>query len=223
MSAGPRVAAICLTANRPEMMARAVRSFESQTYGRKRLIIFDTGEIVRYHGHFQHCVVGGPAMTIGALRNESNRLTDKDEILVHWDDDDLSHPNRITEQVALLQASGADAVGYSDMLFWHETPGEAWRYRAGKRNYALGTSLCYWRSTWETKPFPDLPVGEDTEWQRNLKVTAVSSIGSSPLMVASIHGGNTNMAGYKINLTGKCEEFKREPEFDDYCRGAMRL
>ena len=63
--------------------------------------------------------------TIGTkLRNfagEANGPAWMPEILIHWDDDDYSHPNRIAEQVALLQSSGADAtVGFREMLFWRE-------------------------------------------------------------------------------------------------------
>ena len=45
------------------------------------------------------------------------------DILVHLDDDDYSHPNRIAEQVVLLQSSGADCVGYREMLFWQNRSG----------------------------------------------------------------------------------------------------
>jgi cellulose synthase/poly-beta-1,6-N-acetylglucosamine synthase-like glycosyltransferase len=172
------VAAILLTANRPEMTAQAVRCFEAQTYPNRRLIIFDTstGNITRYRGQFQHCEIGGSQKTVGELRNAANALSSED-ILVHFDSDDWSHPNRIAEQVALLQSSGADVVGYNRMLFADcrvfgfdsdkmsvvdededsisigtgnliSTP-EAWLYTGE----ILGTSLCYRRATWERTPF----------------------------------------------------------------------
>lgn len=266
----PTVTAICLTKDRPEITARAVRSFEAQTYNQKRLIIYDTstGDVVRYRGHFQRCVVGGPPLTVGALRNEANRLSDEGEILIHWDSDDLSHPNRIAEQVALLQASGADCVGYSDMLFWDsrnkvnlQTPplsageagaleqpgvpeehsGEAWLYLGPQK--ALGTSLCYWRRTWQAKPFPDQPRpgfagGEDAAFIKGLNLVAVSSIDwktptiygldrvtqnpphGEPRMIASIHGKNTS-GSYK--LMDNSDSWRRVPEWDSFCRARMAL
>jgi hypothetical protein len=67
-------------------------------------------------------VFGHP--TIGQLRNlaiEECSEVFKPDIIIHFDDDDWSHQNRIAEQVALLQATGADCVGYNEMLFWRES------------------------------------------------------------------------------------------------------
>ena len=130
----PTVCAVCITADRPELTRKAVACFEAQTYQAKRLVIYDTskaaGEIVRYRGHFQHVVVGGSQQTIGDLRNSANAFASADEVIVHWDSDEHSHPNRIAEQVALLQSSGADVVGYREMLFWREST-------IGQLEYAL--------------------------------------------------------------------------------------
>ena len=137
------------------MAARAVRAFREQTYKNKRLLVFDTGqrdqpsppdEGISYW-HRPEWI--GTTPTIGALRNVANGLT-KADIIVTWDSDDVSHPNRIAEQVAHLQSSGADVVGYNELLFWREP--QAWLYKA-PRGTAPGTSLCYKRSTWERKPF----------------------------------------------------------------------
>lgn len=221
----PSVLAICLTANRAEMTRKAVASFRTQTYANKRMIVWDTGELDEdfdddgegggevVHVHAE--AYAEPPLTIGALRNAANSFWNAYDIFVHFDSDDWSHPNRITEQVALLQASGADVVGYSEMLFWRtngefkfdesfgdggfgavaededsisiETGaliecGEAWLYTSPVPKPTLGTSLCYWRKTWERKPFnPTLPnnresLGEDTEFIRGLKVAAVSAV-----------------------------------------------
>jgi hypothetical protein len=173
-------------------------------------------------------------MTVGALRNEANRLTDEGEVLVHWDSDDVSHERRIEEQVALLQASGADAVGYSDMLFWrgpqlYKPDGEAWLYLGPQK--ALGTSLCYWRKTWEHKPFPDQPrrgfaSGEDTDWIKGLNLATASSLffpgetSNTPRMIASIHSDNTS-GSYR--LMEHSDSWRRIPEWDAYCRNRMAL
>lgn len=140
-----------------------------------------------------------PDATIGAMRNYAVSLMSNTDIIVHWDDDDWSHPNRIAEQVALLQSAGADCVGYNEMLFWREPcgafiqppasqgnwprcterefPGEAWLYSNPNPRYALGTSLCYWRRAWEARPFPDLQHGEDTEWLKSVYVRSESANG----------------------------------------------
>src|SRR5262249_34410079 len=144
----PTVCCVMLTKDRPEMAARAIECFRKQTYpsSRRHMLILDTGsrclfdfnvieeydnagitlvgqndDILSFRGAtllggFQHDLV-----TIGALRNRANLLAVHEcgaDILIHWDDDDWSHPARIKEQVAILQASNYDAVGYREMLFW---------------------------------------------------------------------------------------------------------
>jgi hypothetical protein len=124
LNAEPTVCCILLTRDRPQMAARAVASFRAQSYERKRLFIYDTGvnswvtDPAELSG-WGHLRVNYPNKTIGCLRNYAIHETWAD-IIAHWDDDDWSHPNRLAEQVALLQASGADCVGYNEMLFWDE-------------------------------------------------------------------------------------------------------
>ena len=242
----PSVCAICITADRPEMTAEAVEAFERQTYGNKRLVIYDTSTrgITRYPGHFQHCEIGGSVKTVGELRNSANALAAED-VLLHWDSDDLSHPYRIAEQVALLQSSGADVVGYNRMLFW-DTRWDInrmlfWDTRWDTRHYSaawiytgeiLGTSLCYWRPTWEQTPFRDRGWhNEDFGFvtdviSRGGKVVAEDSVvmadaqtyvGSRPRMVARIHAGNAKNSSYQ-NFADAPLHWKRAPEWADYCR-----
>lgn len=202
----PSVCAIMLVNGRADMCARALRCFEAQTYPSADLLIYDTSEqslafnpprgarwtvaIPKTHGE-----------TIGALRNEANELAVSADIIMHWDSDDWSHPRRIEEQVALLQASGKECVGYRDMLFWETYPGcptcaktlgvhrdpsdcphaRAWLYTNANPKYCLGTSLCYWRRVWQRHPFADLPkgptgAGEDTQWLRGVDSLGVACV-----------------------------------------------
>ncbi len=238
----PEVVAIMLCNGRAEMVRRAKCSFESQSYENKRLVILENdGD-----------------RSIGRLRNEANASAGNTDIIVHFDSDDWSHPNRIAEQVALLQSSGAECVGYNEMLFWdergyrvgedeyrYESADEAWIYRAGgckplATNYAIGTSMCYWRKTWEQFPFPDYSPGcDDLYWssgdekkgRRAVKIEAVRGWGFNtmlqgephvPRMIASVHGSNTCA---KIDSTSKGgkEVWTRVPEWDAYCRQEMKL
>lgn len=240
-----------LTRDRPQMAARAVAAFRRQTYERKRLLIWDTGEL---NVDFDDDGEGGgevahiPAEqelcvkpTIGALRNRANAFWNAYQVRIHWDDDDLSHPNRIAEQVALLQSSGADCVGYNECLFWREPVGEAWLYSNRTPSYAVGSSLCYWRKTWERHPFPDLQIGEDKAFLRAItdtggKVLAVSSMPTpkayesqryedAPRLICSIHAGNSNPEAYKLDefVARGSQEWKRAPQWDDYARDRMAL
>ncbi len=195
MSDVPSVCAVLLTRDRPEMTKQAVRSFEAQTYPAKRLVIYDTSTgqannvITRHRGHYQKIVIGDIPKTIGELRNAANALVRGDEeIIVTFDSDDLSHANRISEQVQLLQNSGADCVGYREVLFWREpvtcgtqSGGEAWLYTNPDPRYCIGASLAYWRASWERHPFPALPTGpesssEDHEWLKGVRSVGVSGL-----------------------------------------------
>lgn len=256
----PTVCAVMLTANRPEMARRAVECFRSQTYPAKRLHIFDTSSTPKTCGAIDdrdnetHFWVNDPAyeaasffagMPIGSLRNEaienSRHYHAGADILIHFDDDDWSHPNRIAEQVALLQSSGADAVGYNEMLFWKspngvgdwgDTPpcddGEAWLYSSPNPRYILGTSLCYWRYVWEKRPFEATDArtgnGEDTIWLQGVKSVGVSALSPSPMeprMIAGIHGANTSN-GYS-ELAMSCAQWKRAHAWDAHCKSTMEV
>lgn len=240
MKENPTVCAIMLVNGREELVKRAIKSFREQTYFRKRLLVFDTGvdyfdQSFAFLGNEYYCLFGmpqtHPRFTIGFLRNEASKCPEAhySDILCHWDSDDWSHPRRIEEQVALLQASGKQCVGYKDMLFYDTTPGQfcgAWLYRHATK--PLGTSLMYHRSFWEQNPFKDLPkakggTGEDVEFLRagdHLGVTSMPEDGE-PRMVASIHGGNTSY--YGSDLLGQSTSWRRCPERDKECRRLMAL
>src|SRR5579862_5978565 len=175
----PTVSCIMLTRDRPELAKKAIECFRGQTYDpcKRMLFILDSGD-PSWFDPAADCEnenhLGAPQYAdqpIGALRNIANGCVEA-AILLHWDSDDWSHPNRIAEQVELLQSSGADVVGYKEMLFWRtitlKDPAigevqdeEAWLYTGPTAMQTLGTSLCYWRKTWEKKPFnPQLPRGK---------------------------------------------------------------
>jgi len=214
-----------MSPGREAFQHQAVRCFDSQTYtGELRLLMLPAEQ----------------GKTIGAMRNHANSLLTDCDIVCHFDDDDWSHPNRIAEQVALLQATGADCVGYNEMLFWRERaperPGESWLYSNPNPRYALGTSLCYWRKAWEARPFLDINHGEDTEWLKGLRCEAVSSgkpssraIYSADLisMIARIHSGNSSSAYDPREMAENAglpvfeRQWSRVPAWDKVCRKVM--
>jgi hypothetical protein len=138
-----------------------------------------------------------------------------------------------------LKASGADCVGYNEMLFWRTVKllpnpddgnreAEAWLYTATRGGVpALGTSLCYWRKTWERHHFANETQGVEDHWMREKNVMAIGARGEpfqnvehpelwmnapsfqalpdhmrehglgEPRMIARIHGRNTSN-GYNL-------------------------
>ena len=129
-------------------------------------------------------------------------------------------------------------------------PGEAWLYTNGLNPYCLGTSLCYWRKTWERRPFEARPTkgepwtSEDAVWLQGVRSVGVTSlpirpdeptapplefrhvwpVQQEPRMVARIHPGNTSQA-YNPALMRASEmqggEWKRVPAWDDHCARLM--
>jgi glycosyltransferase involved in cell wall biosynthesis len=261
----PTVCAIMLTKDRPELAKRAVECFRKQTYDARALLVWDTGALpLAYPERGDNKILDvfrpSAGLTIGSLRNGAieyamatrtrHPARHPFDILIHWDDDDWSHPNRIAEQVALLQASGADCVGYNEMLFWRtaigpiesverlsaedpdsfsayvkEHDGEAWLYTGTRGGVpALGTSLCYWRKTWERHHFANETQGVEDHWLREKNVVGVSVFGSpvvhnDPRMIARIHGGNTSN-GYKLEeyVSKGSKEWQRVPQWDQRIR-----
>ncbi len=280
MSNEPLVCAVMLTRDRPAMAKRAVECFRSQRYKGKMLLVLDTSS--SYSGDVAgeaYALFHRPDLvgkTIGDLRNFINqRAVDisrkpacpSADILIHWDDDDWSHPNRISEQVALLQASGKQCIGYRDMLFWDSRArfggkvayadeplieGEAWLYSNADPRYIVGSSLCYWRETWEKRPFraaPENPEarGEDVWFIMDRDTLGVSSIffegkqkhsddcvcgTCGPGHRTVLYGGTCEprmiCSIHGRNTTSyagieKSGNWTRVPEFDEVCRRTMSL
>lgn len=220
-----------LVNGREQMVQRAVRSFYSQTYERKSLLVYDTGDppvkISGFDSRTVHVVEPANGRPIGSLRNAANDLVSGFgfDVVAHWDSDDWSAPRRLEDQLALLDSSGAQVVGYREMLFW-DTTGDyiecrlpaAWLYSNPNPKYCLGTSLLYPIHTWTGIKFPPKVKGEDNEWCLRLKTASTSAGVADPLMIASIHGGNT---GSKILLG--YPEWMRLSSSDETCRKRMKL
>lgn len=121
-SSSPKVSCLTVTADRKQLMKRAIRCFRNQTYQHKELVIVDDGQQdlgdllaplpdgqVKYVKLEQK-----PENTLGKLRNRSLEEASGD-FLVQWDDDDWYHPERISIQAETLM-EGFDACCLSGAL-----------------------------------------------------------------------------------------------------------
>lgn len=231
-----------LAAGRQQMVERAVRCFQSQSYSERQLLILDNGaeplRIVQGDGIYSERT---EPSSIGSLRNEAAYYAGSGcldcDIIAHFDSDDWSHPERLTEQVKLLEESGKQAVGYRACLFFdtsqqsdyghglaeHECEcedclGAAWFYSHPSPRYCIGSSLMYWRETWERKPFPDTSYGEDTAWLRNIDSQGEPIFNADPRMICAIHGGNTCS-----KIEPDSPQWWRAEPWDAFCRERMAL
>lgn len=122
----------CLMVTRPgrlRFIKRGVKCFDSQTQEKRELVILHDGadafhqtlrDISRRFPRADirvHQVPGGK--TLGELRNTSVSLA-RYPLICQWDDDDLFHPRRLSEQLAALREAGADCCFFTDQLHWFE-------------------------------------------------------------------------------------------------------
>jgi len=190
----PLVSCICVTANRRHMIRAALEAYRSQDWPNKELIVIDDGspDVRDLCAKIPDCVyiyVAGPNK-IGVKRNLACEAA-SGEVVCHWDDDDWSASNRISDQVSRLLESGKAVSGYHSMLFWDGQRG--FRYK-GAPDYSLGTALCYRKDFWRKHSF----IKEDgRHFEDNAFVQAarneqqIVSVDAETRMVARIHPKNT--------------------------------
>lgn len=148
-------------------------------------------DIARTEPSARYVHLGGKH-SIGAKRNLGCELS-RGEVIAHWDDDDYSAPGRLADQIQRLTESGKAVTGYNVMRFVRFSDKPEWWEYTGHGRYALGTSLCYRRSWWQSNRFPELDVGEDNLFvSRAAAHNQLTVAPSGDLLWASIHAQNTS-------------------------------
>lgn len=226
----PTVCVVMLVNGREAMVRRAIASYRAQTYQRKRLLIYANGPVepAEYLNadaiYTEYEPVTGK--TIGWLRNQANEIASRlnPDIIAHFDSDDWSHPRRLEEQVALLQSSGAECVGYREVLFWDTRPGAfcgAWVYANHDARYGVDASRMMWRGAWEKARYDDAPYADQRWWLANagkcVGISATAKPGGCPRLICQIHDDNMSEAYQQLRApTWRCA-----PEWDGFCKAKM--
>lgn len=166
-SALPFVTCICPTKNRRifvrralEYYHRAARLYEREGGASEFVIVDGSAEIASYPVDRYIWKPTGPVDRSSSARTGEARNIACDaargEIVVHWDDDDWQHPERILRQVrSLLAVPGG--LTYSSAFYWYHLQtrracaSRTWTVGGG----TMGAIAAYWRSAWERCPFPD--------------------------------------------------------------------
>lgn len=191
-----KVSVIMPTGGRRQFIPCAIASFLAQDHRESELIILDDckeapiRDLIPNDARIRYYATRTPDLTTGDLRNAACDLAEG-EVIAHMDDDDASHPGRLTKQLALL-AQGADLVGFQNMLFIDQRPGGvAWRYDACD-DYILGASFMYRRKFWARHPFEARIVGEDNHFADAARDHGRLAYQSGWMwMVQRIHSANT--------------------------------
>jgi glycosyltransferase involved in cell wall biosynthesis len=196
------VSCVMPTYNRREFIPAAIACWLAQDYEDKELIILDDGddgteEVIPFDVliHYERSA----RLSTGAKRNSVNQRA-SGEIICHWDDDDWSAPDRISDQVERLIESGKPITGYSNLYFWDTISREARLYKATWPGYVCGTSLMYLKSYWEAHPFPDKQKASDNDFIYGAGSRNIADSYDASHMVARLHrsghtGGNHSGIG----------------------------
>lgn len=193
----PRATCLMPTRNRRAFVRIGIELFRRQTFRDVELLIVDDGddpvadiatgdERIRY--------IRLPSrLNIGAKRNLGCREA-RGESIVHWDDDDWSGPERVAQQVAALDGSGADICGLDSLIYWDPAADRAWRYTypLNRKPWVAGNTLCYRRSFWERMPFPEIQIGEDARFVWQARPGQVARVNDDRFFVGLAHSDNTS-------------------------------
>lgn len=207
--------------NRNVWAAIALDSFLRQTYPNKHLLILDDADDPTFAEPMMfENVAYLQSIDRLPIHTKRNMLASvaAGEIICHFDSDDYSDPDRMAQQVKLLEESGKQVTGYHSMLF-HDVPRNlAFKFIYGPE-YAVGTSLCYRKEFWKAHPFRqgERPnVGEDNEFGKDARQRReIFTVDGGQMMVARIHAGNTDTkdtssyAYRPVPLTAIPEQFFR--------------
>lgn len=125
----PLVTAMMVTKGRPALAQRAVRSFQNQTYSNCELLIVDDdeddtlGRWVQSLGDksIRHMHLPPEQRRLGTLRNIAVQEA-HGKYVAQWDDDDLSHPQRLALETGLVLLHNADACFLQREMLW--APGQ---------------------------------------------------------------------------------------------------
>lgn len=201
----PLVSCICPTRNRPEFLPFAVSYFVRQDYPNRELIILDDSDRGNRYASEDariRSIKINPPNSIGGKRNLCNDFA-KGDLICHWDDDDWYAPDRISQQVAVMQANPeAQATAYRSMLFARGSDRKAWRFTGDTLNL-IGVSLMYRRSWWKAHKFDEgFPfIGEDNRFV--IALGGRLAIADGDRIVARIHPGNTCPKSDQGNLKNR--------------------
>ena len=182
------VSCIMPTGNRQSLIMMAIDCFLRQDYPNKELIVLDDGvspTSVPSHPSIRY--FREPKSVVGAKRNRCAELS-SGEIIIHFDDDDWSAPNRVSVQVQRLQESGLAFSGFNDLYFYERDGSAVIMDRCGG---GAGTTQAYTKKFWESHRFPEVPCTEDVQFcqsaQAEGQADLISGLG---LIVVRRHAAN---------------------------------
>jgi glycosyltransferase involved in cell wall biosynthesis len=192
-----KVSCIMPTADRLDFLPSAIAGFLDLRYDDAELVVVDDGDEPA-----GHLMPDDPRVRyirldrrhpLGAKRNVAVEAA-VGEVIVHLDDDDWSHPDRLAVQVDTLSRGDAEVCGLARQLWWDPRRAAAWRYTCPplRRPWVAGNTLAYWREAWRRSPFPAVHLGEDTAFVWADRCRGVLPLDDERIVVGTIHARNSS-------------------------------
>ncbi len=216
-----KISCICVTENRPELLAKAIAHYDRQSYSDKELLmvylakdsatdefaksqkqdthiqLVSTDEgwkpVVIRQGDSDHTFIKVDTNEILSLGEKRNIALEQadGEYLCIWDDDDWYHKDRLTRQMEFLQFVGKPAVALSSLSLYLSEMDKA--YVTNPREEGWEGSLLSHRDA--IGQYADLNTAEDTPVLIRLYRENKLAIMDDPsLYIYYIHSTNTSSA-----------------------------
>ena len=121
----PLVSCLMMTRGNLELMKYSLACYQRQVYAHRELVVVaepEAGEKVSAFIRSQKALnatvfFAPPGLTLGDHRNLATARA-RGEILIGWDDDNLSDPQRIETTVNIMRQTGVAAAFLSRLLIW---------------------------------------------------------------------------------------------------------
>jgi glycosyltransferase involved in cell wall biosynthesis len=214
-----RVSCLMVTRGDPDIMRFSAACYAKQDWAHRELVAVTSRDrvetveaVLRAAAAPNVTVIGADSgLTLGELRNIAVARS-RGQILMQWDDDDLSDPQRIQICVSALMESGAVAAFLRQWLMWW--PGR--NLAALSHARAWEGSMAIWR---EYAPvYPALPRNEDFLAVNHILSQAAIALIQAPLSyVYTITGKNTWDQGHFESLMARSPKVFEGQEYHDLC------
>lgn len=221
--APPSVSCLMISRDRLGLARLAMRSFADQTHADRELVIVSEAgagyrrALRRSAEQLEldnvRIVAAEPGTPLGALRNLSLDAADGD-VVCQWDDDDLSHPQRVATQLDGMLRAGARACFLTDHLQYLEREGLVywidWTLggRATEEMQLFPGTVMLWRDPRFRYPEsgPYARRGEDSALVNQLfrSVPIARLPGMGHMYLYRYHGRNTFSEEHHMRITSCC-------------------
>jgi len=181
----PLVTVTIPTINRRDLFKRALDCYRNQTYSNLELIVIESeSRNIDLLGGLPRCrYTRGNFRNLAQKRNYAAKIA-SGEFICHFDDDDWSGPNRISDQLDMFSRFGGDIVGYNKVYWWDSVRKVASHYRGS----IWGASIMYRREYALKNPFDEsVYLAEDCKFINSGSTSAQSA---EEHMVCTMHSEN---------------------------------